>query len=103
MSPGRECRVCRAQGKRRRMRGHLRHAHELSPEDRFRVNREDAPLREMVHVRPWRCDATTSVDPEPVSFEANGERVEFTRPARSATKPLSPFTEVIPCRTPERH
>lgn len=97
-SYGRECRVCRAQGKRRRMRRHLRHLHELEPGDRFRVYRADGgPVRELVHVGPGRCDATTSVKPEPVSFEANGERVEFTRPSRSATKPLSPYTEVVPC------
>lgn len=93
MTPGRECRVCREEGKCRRMRAHLHHLHELEPGDLFRV-REDAPVRELVHVSTGRCEATTSVSRQRVRFEANGEPVEFTRPARSATRPIAPTAMV---------
>lgn len=89
---GRVCTVCRERGLRRRMKPSLRHVHEAEPGNRIRTGAGEVAT--LVHVRPGRCEISATADPEKVSFEAQGELVEFTRSITSRTRPISPFAEV---------
>lgn len=89
----RVCAVCEEQGRRRELKDHLHHLHELEPGDEALVPYVER-LVKVIAVGPGRVRVAEDTDPEHVSFRAAGKDVSFERTASSETV-MSPTTEVM--------
>lgn len=91
----RRCEVCAERGKRRLMKDHLRHVHELEPGTAFSFPMTGDVSR-LVALSSGRAEIVDPKPDEEVQFETfDGQAVSFTRTG-SKTEPCSPTAQVEP-------